>query len=284
MRSLTVSKGKPTRNSLVKSIAAVAVLMLLPCVTSAAAEQARPNILLILADNWRWPTAGVLGDRMARTPAFDRMAREGVLFTHTFNPVPSCSPTRACLLTGRYAHELGERANLQSGFPQDTPVVTQLLRESGYEIGFSGKPWGPGNHEVSGWKENPVGPKFSGFAEFHAARDPSRPFFFWLGNTATATRGGSLPYRADAQAALNASDLVVPPPLMTMRSIRGLLLGEPDPSPRDAVFMERERHSSRDCGGSEKQDVVSPPPRTAARRREEDSRCRGQCRTRLTLA
>ena len=188
------------------------------------------------------------------------------------------------MLTGRYAHELGERANLQSGFPQDTPVVTQLLRESGYEIGFSGKPWVPGDFAVSGSKENPVGPKFSGFAEFHAARDPSRPFFFWLGNTATATRGGSLPYRTDAEAALNASDLVVPPPLMAMRSIRGLLLGEPDPSPRDAVFMERERHSSRDFGGSEKQDVVSPPPRTAARRREEDSRCRGQCRTRLTLA
>ena len=350
MRSLTVSNERPTRNSIAKSIAVVVVLMLLPCATSAAAEPSRPNILLILADNWRWPTAGVLGDPMARTPAFDRIAREGVLFTHTFNPVPSCSPTRACLLTGRYAHELGERANLQSGFPQDTPVVTQLLRESGYEIGFSGKPWGPGDFAVSGWKENPVGPKFPGFAEFHAARDPSRPFFFWLGNTATATRGGSLPYRADAQAALNASDLVVPPdlpdcpevrddllnyyggvmkldeeaaqaiallekagqlddtvviytsdngwqmprglancydsgsrvplavrwgkqlavgrtvdafvnvgdlgptflelaglvppPVMTMRSIYGLLLGESDPSPRNAVFMERERHAN----------------------------------------
>jgi arylsulfatase A-like enzyme len=139
----------------------------------AAAEPSRPNILLILADNWRWPTAGVLGDPMARTPAFDRIAREGVLFTHAFNPVPSCSPTRACLLTGRYAHELGERASLQSGFPPDTPVVTQFLRESGYEIGFSGKPWGPGDFAVSGWKENPVGPKFPGFAEFHAARDSS---------------------------------------------------------------------------------------------------------------
>jgi N-sulfoglucosamine sulfohydrolase len=139
----------------------------------AAAEPSRPNILLILADNWRWPTAGVLGDPMARTPAFDRIAREGVLFTHAFNPVPSCSPTRACLLTGRYAHELGERASLQSGFPPDTPVVTQFLRESGYEIGFSGKPWGPGDFAVSGWKENPVGPKFPGFAEFNAARDSS---------------------------------------------------------------------------------------------------------------
>lgn len=326
------------------------VFLLAVCASADAAEPPRPNILLILADNWRWPTAGGLGDPMARTPAFDRIVREGVLFTHTFNPVPSCSPARACLLTGRYAHELGERANLWSGFPRDTPVVTQLLREAGYELGYSGKPWSPGDHEVSGWTENPVGPKFPGFQEFHATRDPSRPFFFWLGNTATATRGGKLPYLADARATLdpdaivvppelpdcpevrddllnyyggvmqldqeaaralavleqagqlddtvviytsdngwqmprglancydagsrvplavrwgerlaagrvvdafvNVADLgptflelagLVPPPVMTMRSIRGLLLGEADPAPRDAVFMERERHAN----------------------------------------
>ena len=67
----------------------------------------KPNILFILADNWRWPTAGALGDPMARTPAFDCIAHEGVVFTHTFNTVPSCSPSRASMLTGRYAHELG---------------------------------------------------------------------------------------------------------------------------------------------------------------------------------
>ena len=48
----------------------------------------RPNILFILADNWRYPTAGILGDPMAKTPAFDRIAREGILFTHTFQSCP----------------------------------------------------------------------------------------------------------------------------------------------------------------------------------------------------
>jgi arylsulfatase A-like enzyme len=71
-----------------------AVLLALLCCTLHAADK-RPNILLILADNWRFPNAGVLGDPMVKTPAFDRIANEGVLFTHTFNPVPSCSPTRS---------------------------------------------------------------------------------------------------------------------------------------------------------------------------------------------
>ena len=191
---------------------------------AAEAGTGRPSILFILGDNWRWPTAGILGDPMAKTPAFDRVAREGVTFTHTFNPVPSCSPTRSCLLTGRNAHELGERASLWSGFPKDTPVVTQLLRDAGYDIGYSGKPWAPGNHAISGWTENPVGPKFADFAAFHAQRDASKPFFFWLGNTDTATKGGKLPCLAEAKAKLDSTKLTVPPELPDCPEARDDLL------------------------------------------------------------
>ncbi len=198
------------------------LLMLMVVPSLSAAE--RPNILLILADNWRYPTAGVLGDPMARTPTFDRIAREGVLFRHTFNPVPSCSPTRSCLLTGRTAHELGERASLWSGFPKDTPVVTQLLRDAGYEIGYSGKPWGPGNHQISGWTENPVGPQFGNFSAFHAQRDSAKPFFFWLGNTDTATKAGKLPYLADAQTRLDATKLTIPAELPDCPELRDDLM------------------------------------------------------------
>ena len=90
-------------------------LLLLSALGLTAAD--RPNILFILGDNWRFPHAGVLDDPHARTPAFDRVAKEGALFTHTFNPAPSCSPCRSSLLTGRAIHELGERASLWSGFP-----------------------------------------------------------------------------------------------------------------------------------------------------------------------
>lgn len=198
----------------------IALLLVVGVMPVAAA----PNILFILGDNWRYPHAGALGDPMARTPAFDRVAREGVVFTHTFNPVPSCSPTRSCLLTGKIAHQLGERASLWSAFPKDTPIVTQLMRDAGYEVGFSGKGWAPGNHEISGWTENPVGPKFANFSEFHAKHDRAKPFFFWVGNTDTATKGGKLPYLADAEAKLNVSALVVPPELPDCPEVRKDLL------------------------------------------------------------
>lgn len=191
---------------------------------AADAPAPRPNILFILADNWRFPTAGILGDPMAKTPAFDRIASEGVLFTHVFNPVPSCTPTRSCLLTGKRAHQLGERASLWSGFPRDTPVVTQLLRDAGYDIGYAGKPWAPGNFEISGWEENPAGPKFADFAAFLSKHDAAKPFFFWLGNTDTATKAGKLPYLADAKAKLDASQLTIPPELPDCPEVRNDLM------------------------------------------------------------
>ncbi len=180
----------------------------------------KPNILFILADNWRWPNAGALGDPLAKTPTFDRLAREGMLFTHVFNPVPSCSPTRACLLTGKAAHQLGERANLWSGFPRDTPVVTTLLDQAGYQLGYSGKGWGPGNHEISGWQENPVGPRFESFTEFMQQRDVSRPFFYWIGNTDTATKAGKLPYLDVANASLSEDQIQVPDVLPDVPEVR----------------------------------------------------------------
>lgn len=191
----------------------------------AARGDDRPNILFIFGDNWRWPHAGALGDPHARTPAFDRIAREGVTFTHTFNPVPSCSPTRSCLLTGKAAHQLGERASLWSAFPKDTPVFTQLLRDAGYDIGYSAKPWAPGNHEVSGWDENPVGPKFADFAAFHAEHDASKPFFFWLGNTDTATRAGKMDFVEYArEEKIDPATLPIPPELPDCPELRNDLL------------------------------------------------------------
>ena len=181
-------------------------------VASAAApagEVRRPNILFMLADNWGWPHAGALGDPLAQTPVFDRIAREGVVFNHTFCPVPSCSPTRSSLLTGRAAHQLADAASLWSKFDRGNRVFTELLREGGYEVGMTGKGWGPGNHKDFGWPDNPVGPEHASFEAFLKQRDPRRPFFFWLGNTDTARHRWR--YDPAGWEGLDAAKLKVPP-------------------------------------------------------------------------
>ena len=76
----------------------------------------RPNILLFLADDWSWPHAGAYGDVVVSTPTFDRLAGEGLLFTNAYCAAPSCTPSRAALLTGMYPHQLEAGANLWGFF------------------------------------------------------------------------------------------------------------------------------------------------------------------------
>ncbi|MFM2179798.1 MAG: Choline-sulfatase [Verrucomicrobiota bacterium] len=146
----------------------------------------RPNILFALGDNWLYDHAGANGDPMVKTPVFDRISREGMRFTRAFCPVPSCSPTRSCILTGRAAHQLAEAASLWSLWPAKLRVFTDALRDSGYRIGYSDKGWSPGNHVDHGRTENPAGPRFKSFGDFISQVDDQAPFFFWLGDTHTS--------------------------------------------------------------------------------------------------
>ena len=145
----------------------------------------RPNILFAIGDNWAYPHASSLGDPTVRTPVFDRIAEEGLLFRNAFCSVPSCSPARATLLSGRVAHQLGEAASLWSNFER-IPVFTERLAESGYEVGFTGKGWSPGRTTENGWAQNPAGKEYASFEEFMQQRDPKKPFFFWYGDTSVA--------------------------------------------------------------------------------------------------
>jgi arylsulfatase A-like enzyme len=186
------------------------------------AADERPSFLLAIGDNWAWPHAGALADPAVRTPAFDRIAREGVLFTHAFCPVPSCSPTRSSLLTGRAAHQLEDAASLWSAFPRKFRVFTELLRDAGYEVGFTGKGWSPGRFKESGWEENPVGRQFASFEEFMARRDPAKPFFFWLGNVDTALHKWR--HEPDGWAGIDPARVVVPPMLPDAPEVRASIL------------------------------------------------------------
>ena len=79
-----------------------AILNLSACSTEPAAKIAqRPNILFCIADDASYPHMGAYGTDWVRTPAFDRVAREDVLFTNAYTPNAKCAPSRASILTGR---------------------------------------------------------------------------------------------------------------------------------------------------------------------------------------
>src|SRR4051812_17034722 len=74
--------------------------------SSAWAQRARsanrpPNILIAISDDQSYPYSSAYGNHTVKTPGFDRVAREGVLFRNGFVASPGCSPSRAALLTGR---------------------------------------------------------------------------------------------------------------------------------------------------------------------------------------
>ena len=110
-----------------------------------ADELKQPNILFCFADDWGWPHAGAYGDPVVRTPAFDRLAREGVLFTNTFISSPSCTPSRNAVLTGQQFFRLAEGANLYGALDVQQPTFVRLLQKAGYQTGHWRKAWGPGN-------------------------------------------------------------------------------------------------------------------------------------------
>ena len=143
-----------------------------------AAKRKRPNILFAMADDWGWPHAGAYGDPVVKTPTFDRLAREGVLFSNAFVASPSCTPSRGAIFTGQHIWRLGAGANLYGSLPEDLPLYTTRLEEDGYFVGFERKGWGPGT-----MKKNPAGARFNSFKEFLDARPADNPFCFWFGST-----------------------------------------------------------------------------------------------------
>ncbi|MBI1374739.1 MAG: sulfatase-like hydrolase/transferase [Phycisphaera sp.] len=148
-----------------------------------AVEDSRPNILFCLADDWGWPHAGVYGDPVVKTPTFDRLAREGVLFDNAYVSSPSCTPCRNAALTGQYHWRLEEGGNLWSSLAPKYKLFPYLLRDAGYEIGHWRKAWGPGDWRALGREEDPAGPSFKSFDDFLKSRTKGKPFCFWFGTS-----------------------------------------------------------------------------------------------------
>ena len=124
---------------------------LLCCSTSRAADE-RPNILFAFADDWGRHASAYAGldgrptaSEVARTPTFDRIARQGVLFLNAYVTAPSCTPCRSSLLSGQYFFRTGRGAILQGArWDASIPSFPLLLQSAGYHIGETYKVWSPG--------------------------------------------------------------------------------------------------------------------------------------------
>ncbi len=127
---------------------------------SAVAQNRRPNVIFILADDLGWTDLGCYGSKLYRTPNIDRMAQQGVRFTNAYAACPVCSPTRASILTGKYPARLhltdfipGRRpwptskllaAPFRQELPLEETTVAEMLKPAGYRSASIGK-WHLGN-------------------------------------------------------------------------------------------------------------------------------------------
>ena len=160
--------------------------------------QKKPNILFVIADDQSYPHASAYKTAGIKTPAFDRIAKEGILFNNAFSAAPSCSPSRAAILTGKNCWQLENAGTHDSSFPIQYKTYPDLLEHVGYSIGFTGKGWGPGNYKASGRLRNPAGIEYNrikmtvpkgispvdyaaNFSAFFQAKPKDSPFCFWVG-------------------------------------------------------------------------------------------------------
>jgi N-sulfoglucosamine sulfohydrolase len=201
-----------------------AALLLALLSQAALHAEARPNILLMFADDlgcyasaYADPASPSPND-IIRTPVFDRVAREGALFRNAFVSSPSCTPSRASLNTGRHFFRNSSHAQLHSPWPKDTPDpfdhirgMAVVLRDGGYHIGHTLKlhisPHLIGGNEniydkrggkVNEYsenltkakdkqteKENMLAQVRGNFRDFLAKRKPGQPFYYSFNPTNT---------------------------------------------------------------------------------------------------
>lgn len=164
-----------SRRNFVKSMASAATLASITGAaplargqeqTSDRAAKKKPNVILYVADQMRWDFVGAYGlNSSTRTPNLDKIVQRGVAFTGAVTNQPLCSPSRACMMTGRYATETGMwKLPPPTELRRDLPTLATVLRENGYTANFIGK-W----HLAPGGDPNPgyVAPENrGGFLDF----------------------------------------------------------------------------------------------------------------------
>lgn len=184
-----------------RGILSFLTLLAFVCSHSAFAAPPRPNVLFAIADDWGLH-AGAYGTRWIKTPALDRVAREGLLFKHAYTPMAKCAPSRAIVLTGRHLWQNEEAGNHLAYFPSKLKSWPEALMEKGWHVGVTGKGWGPGiANDTNGKPRLITGRPFNrhkakpptaaisnndyaaNFADFLDAAPTNAPWCFWYGAT-----------------------------------------------------------------------------------------------------
>ncbi len=181
--------------------ALVSAVFLLSPTPGLAADRERPNILFAIADDWSLH-AGAYGTPWIDTPAFDRVAREGLLFNQAYTPMAKCAPSRAIVLTGRHLWQNEQAGNHMAHFPAKLKSWPEVLMERGWHMGITGKGWGPGiAKDTDGERRQITGKPFNrrrsppptnaiskndyaaNFVDFLDAAPQDAPWCFWYGAT-----------------------------------------------------------------------------------------------------
>jgi len=125
-----------------KSIIVLAIAVIMSAVGNLAAAD-RPNILVLFADDLGWADLSCYGSKNVKTPNLDRLATQGMRFTDFYAGAPNCSPSRACMLTGRTPSRTGMYSYIPPRGPLHLPkseiTVAEILRDSGYDTAHAGK-------------------------------------------------------------------------------------------------------------------------------------------------
>lgn len=157
----------------------------------------RPNILFAIADDISYPHMGAYGCTWVNTPAFDRVADQGILFTNAYTPNAKCAPSRASILTGRNSWQLEEAGNHWPYYPDKFITYAEVLADNDYHVGYTAKGFAPGkpakHRQLTGkpYNEHKLEPPTqhisnndyaSNFAQFLQEKPGDQPFCFWYGS------------------------------------------------------------------------------------------------------
>jgi N-sulfoglucosamine sulfohydrolase len=138
---------------------------------------AKPNIVVLVADDLSWRDTGVYGNRFIRTPNLDRLARSGLVVRFAFGTSPQCSPSRISMLTGKYAHAT-RTEDLHTPLPDGARILPSYLEDQGYFTGSMLKThFGRNAERQFDWYSSKTAEALPAFLDSAG----TRPFFLWVG-------------------------------------------------------------------------------------------------------